>query len=127
MIQPLALRRYETSKYGTFGFLTDSAGTVLVPHTLEPNPVDIPDGTYDCIRYASPHFGYDVFVVTNVPGHQYIELHIGNTLADTHGCILFALTRTDTGLGPDSRDAFKAFMDLLKTVSSFTLVVTSNG
>ena len=121
----LFLQRYEVTQFGTFGDIADANGNLVVHNTLEPTPVDIPDGEHRCDRYLSPHFGYEVFVI-EVEGHDKIELHIGNTLKDTHGCVLLGEYREGPAIG-GSKAAFDAFMKLLNGVSEFTLVVTSNG
>lgn len=45
-------------------------------------------GEYDLgVRY-SPKHARDVLWIPDVPGRQWIELHEGNTVADTLGCVL---------------------------------------
>lgn len=75
--------------------LSSSEGTPGILHinnipqciTLEPVITDIPDGTYNCIPHSGPKF-QNVWEVQKVPGHSAILIHNGNTVADTHGCIL---------------------------------------
>lgn len=55
----------------------------------------IPAGTYKVgIRY-SPKHKKDVMYLIDVPGFQFIELHVGNDAGDTEGCQLIG-TRRDT-------------------------------
>lgn len=131
--QPSAL--FHSDAYATRGYLTADDGTVLVAATLEPAPPDLPPGSYPCKRYRSPHFGYDVFRLYDVPGHEAIEIHKGNLPADTHGCILVGSSFGDlwvhdpgeperTALGIlGSKVAFDAFMERLQAVDAFTLTV----
>ena len=80
----------------------------------------IPAGTYTCIRRHSPKLGYELFMLTNVPGHDFIEIHIGNKNGDSTGCILIGLARTSTCI-LDSRKAFDRFMALETGTDSFQL------
>lgn len=52
----------------------------------------IPFGTYDCIPHDGPKFK-NVWEVTNVPNRGAILIHSGNTINDTHGCILVGKKR----------------------------------
>lgn len=89
-------------------------------------------GSYTCERYFSPHFGYEVFRLLNVPPFQgaavtFIEIHIANTESDLIGCIglgeaLGHLKGVDAVL--QSRHAFERFMQLQKGVNTFRLTVT---
>jgi hypothetical protein len=101
-------------------------------HTLERpwlgNETDIsciPAGGYLCRRMHSPRFG-ETFEVTDVPGRSHILFHAGNTVADTHGCILLGRSRGIV-YGRDgvteSRLAFKTFMRRLDGVDAFTLSI----
>lgn len=57
----------------------------------------IPDGTYNLLPRKEGKF-YDQYRqqykhkfvphVTDVPGFEYILIHMGNTVLDTHGCLL---------------------------------------
>ena len=124
------LTRSSANLYGVFGQLVLSDGTKYV--TLEhafPNggtPVGfepaVPVGTYTCQRRLSPKFGFDVFELLNVPGHSYIEIHIGNYNKDTDGCILLG-ERLGTGCILKSEVDFKDFMERMKGVDTFQLTV----
>lgn len=81
----ISITRAASSNQGTFGMLSiDGVPQCL---TLEPVIPAIPDGTYDCIPHSGPKF-QNVWEVTNVPGHSAILLHSGNTIDDTHGCVM---------------------------------------
>lgn len=86
----------------------------------------IPAGTYTCTRRYSPHFGYQVFEVMNVPNATYIEIHVANTENDVHGCIgvgekLGTLNGMDAVL--QSGVAFRDLMFLQNGHTSFQLEV----
>lgn len=82
----------------------------------------IPPGTYDCVPFDSPHLGYRVFMLVDVPGHDHILIHIANTWQDLDGCIGIGLARFDDSIG-HSKDAFNAFMKLQDGVTNFQLIV----
>ncbi len=87
----------------------------------------IPAGTYTCQRRMSPHFGYEVFEVMNVPNCTFIEIHIANTQNDLEGCIglgeeLGTLNGMDAVL--QSGIAFKNFMMIHRDVNSFQITIT---
>ena len=48
----------------------------------------IPRGKYNISVIMSPKFGYKVIYIHNVPGFNGVEIHAGNTVKDTRGCIL---------------------------------------
>jgi hypothetical protein len=57
----------------------------------------IPVGTYAVRLYDSPKHGRDTPELVNVPGFAHIQIHSGNTVADTEGCLLFGLARDVPG------------------------------
>ena len=68
----------------------------------------IPAGTYKLgVRY-SPKHNAEVVYLRDVPGFQFIEIHAGNTSADTDGCLLFGL-HPGAGCVTDSRKAMTWF------------------
>ncbi len=114
------------------GISGDLAGEGLLLVTLEHAYPDgrgwaakLPPGTYTCVRGQHQlHSGpIETFEVTGVPGHTGILFHIGNTQADSEGCILLGLRRGGDSIY-ESRKAFAQFMELQKDCDSFTLVVT---
>lgn len=88
------LQRVSQSEEGTFGVFFDPLGTQLCV-TCEPPPdVEhpcIPEGTYNFSIYESPTKG-QVWITQEVPARTNIEIHIGNTDADTLGCICVGTT-----------------------------------
>ena len=92
--------------------------------TLEPRqdqthgkPYCIPSGRFQVTLYNSPHFGRVVPLLMNVPGFEDVEIHIGNSAADTHGCTLVAMTQTTDWQG-DSTGAFQGLINRLVVVPS---------
>jgi hypothetical protein len=86
----------------------------------------IPAGTYKCRRAFFNRGGYPTFEVLDVPGRSHILFHIGNTSADTEGCILPGKTLgvLSTWLAVlQSGPAFREFMRSLEGVDEFTLVI----
>jgi Family of unknown function (DUF5675) len=88
--------------------------------TLENAALCIPAGTYPADLYPSPHFGFIVPRLTNVPGRVDIEVHPGNSCKDFHGCIGVGSTQSHDWIG-ESNAAFKALM--LKLDEPLTVVV----
>jgi len=126
-------RLASSDRWATRGrILADDGVTVLVPATLEPSPPDLPAGTYPARLYASPHFGYPVYRLYDVPGHDAIELHKGNLPKDTHGCVLlggvFGLVYDESGQNPEpgilqSAYTFRTFMEGMQGAPEFSLTV----
>lgn len=130
----LFLRRLSLTGYATYGQLTDDENTALCV-TLErpwldnaPSVSCIPAGTYPVVRYTSPARGYDVFVLKNVLGRSYIEIHKGNLPTDSEGCILvgqrFGMLGDKHGI-TGSAEAFERLMDSLRGVDTLTLTITN--
>jgi hypothetical protein len=84
------------------------------------------NGTYKCTRYASPKFGYDVFIINGVPGHDYLEIHIGNNpQVDSIGCCLIGNAISfKRSMILKSEVAFSEFMHSMDGVDEFDLVVS---
>lgn len=84
-------------------------------------------GTYDCVRFHSPHLGYEVFMLKDVPGHDYILIHIANFYSDLEGCIGIGkgLNPLKTGeeMLTDSKIAFQEFMKIQAGLATWKLVV----
>lgn len=128
----LFLQRYETSPLGTFGTLRDSAGQRLAYTCERPDNGNqkmgcIPAGTYEVSAFNSPSKGRD-FLVNDVPNRSMIEIHKGNTIVDTEGCILVG-----TALGMVNRmkaviNSTQALANLLaKYPNGFTLTIQGEG
>lgn len=88
----------------------------------------IPPGVYPAHRYLSPKRGYEVFMLDGVPHRSSIELHIGNYVHDTDGCVLlgtaFGILNGQHGI-TGSADAFRKFMNLCAGEQNIVLTVTS--
>jgi hypothetical protein len=99
----LLLSRSREDATGTHGSIIDPNGK-LICYTLEPmwkgnEPLDscIPPGSYHCIPHSGDKFT-DVWEVANVANRTAILIHPGNTIADTHGCILVGLVPYSNGV-----------------------------
>lgn len=125
----LYLKRNRADLYGVFGVLSDEIGNqvcVTLEHAF-PQPDGsfaalIPVGIYTCIRRHSPRFQCDVFMLKNVPDHDFVEIHWGNYNKDSDGCILVGTEVNSLGIG-DSREAFAKLMAIQNGAKSFLLVV----
>jgi hypothetical protein len=73
----------------------------------------IPAGTYDVVITYSPRFDCDMPLLVNVPGFEGVRIHVGNTAADTDGCILVGAGRTRDKL-QGSRIAYDALFLKIK-------------
>lgn len=87
--ETIILKHVASNASGTTGVLVGKdqwpAGV-----TLEPPDTIIPPGIYDVVPYFSPAHQHTCFLLKDVPGHDGVEMHIGNYLKDTKGCILVA-------------------------------------
>lgn len=129
----ITLRRTDFRSDGIFGgfFLEDGThfcATLEHAYLIKANwmPKMAP-GSYTCQRRHSPHFGYDVFEVMNVPNCTYIEIHVGNFQANSEGCVLIGETITDEPDGSraitNSRVTFHNFMQMQVGLDTFQLTV----
>lgn len=83
----------------------------------------IPTGTYNCIRRLSPKFDYDLFMLENVPGADFIEIHKGNDpQVDSEGCIILGRSLVEDAL-VESKYAFARFMAIQNAIKSFSLEI----
>lgn len=113
----------------------------------ETNISCIPNGTYLCRRTVYhkkqrnrdpwwSQFDYQTFEITGVDGRDRLLFHIGNTEEDTQGCVILGTdagqfeVEDEEGGGrmvkrgvAHSKTAFKMFMDALRGIDEFTLVV----
>ena len=91
----LEIIRIEECKDGTFGVLKLNGEcfcvTLELPYKCNQEDISsIPRGTYKVRRSKSPNFGM-CYKVVDVPGRTDIICgHVGNTIDDTDGCMLFA-------------------------------------
>ena len=133
--EPLAFTLYRHNDDGTpiLGHLEDAEHN-HVCKTLElpwrgnaTNESCIPPGVYPATIYASPKRGYDVPLLGGTAPRVAIEMHVGNTRADTDGCILLGSAYGLLGDQPavlDSKGAFAAFMALVAG-RPFTLTIVN--
>lgn len=78
------ITRISREKDGIFGVLT--VGGVIIGITLEHNEKAIPADTYFCERDKTGKQQY--WKLVDVEGRSNIEIHAGNIMDDTEGCIL---------------------------------------
>jgi hypothetical protein len=74
----------------------------------------IAPGRYEVEVIISPHFGYVVPHIKDVPGRDNIEIHIGNSDTDTHGCVIVGEYVGGYDWITNSVDEFEVLMDILK-------------
>lgn len=72
----------------------------------------IPAGKYKVILTFSNRFQKVLPLLLDVPNFEGVRIHSGNTSADTEGCILIGIVRTENGVAM-SRDAMKELMPML--------------
>lgn len=126
----MLLLRVSTSEAGTFGVLVHDdvpfALTLERPWTNNMTDLScIPEGIYTCKRVHSPKFG-ETFEVMDVPNRTNVLLHKGNTLDDTHGCILVGEQFTMQDGRPmlaASAVGYAVFMEKVKTFDVFPLTI----
>lgn len=75
----------------------------------------IPRGRYAVILSMSERFKKYLPEIINVPGYAGVRMHIGNTAADTDGCILVGMS-TDGKRVLDSKTAMTYLMKALQAV-----------
>lgn len=89
----------------------------------------IPAGTYKVVITMSPRFGRLLPLLIDVPGFEGVRIHPGNTAADTEGCIIVGLQRTDNGVAK-SRDAMDKLQPLIQSAidrgEEVTLTITDD-
>jgi hypothetical protein len=101
----------------SFGKMIDENGTSLCVTIELPwkdnarNISCIPEGTYKCEVIYSETKGR-VIHIKDVPNRDGILMHVGNTLAETKGCILVGSYWVDNTV----RDSKKAMGEVLMTV-----------
>ncbi len=133
----LVLTRNKLQEDGIFSTLTDEHGAVLAKtaeHSYNNKP-KLTNGTYKCVR--SPHrlhgmtSDFETFEITGVSGHSNILYHWGNfPQHDSDGCVLVgdaikkAVNQANaTLMVTNSKSTFAKFMDKLKDVNEFYLIV----
>ena len=122
------IRLEEHPTDGTFGTLRIDGRAFCV--TLEPPDLNnaqdvsnIPPGNYKCRRYSSAAYPR-TFEVTGVPNRSRVLFHYGNTVDDTHGCIIlgqyFGKLRDNRAV-LNSGNTFAAFMGMTANENEFDL------
>ncbi len=98
-----------------FGALLDEDELLCL--TLEEKKKEIPKGEYKLYYTMFFRGGYHTFGLQDVLDRTGILIHIGNTIADTTGCIILGMKPykfgSDRGLA-ESKVAFKRFMGRAK-------------
>jgi hypothetical protein len=77
-----------------------------------PNQTAIPSGRYRIVIDFSEHFGKKMPLLLNVPGFEGVRIHVGNTAADTEGCLLIGDRQTETGIAQSAAE-FNSFLPRL--------------
>jgi hypothetical protein len=72
----------------------------------------IPQGTYGIVLKESPRLQRVVPWLVDVPGFSDVQIHPGNNVNDSSGCLLPGYTRYENSVG-QSRAAFEALLDRL--------------
>lgn len=93
------LYRYEYSPICTKGILQVegiyACDTLELPWRNNEHDIScIPEGTYSIRQYLSVKNGNCIYV-DGVPGRTGIEIHIGNSISNTSGCILVGVKSKD--------------------------------
>ncbi len=107
----LILHRHASTEKGTLGWLERDG--IYECGTLEPAE-PIPAGEYPISLYQSPKFHTQVPLLHDVPGHTWIEIHVGNTIRDTTGCILVGQPDRPAVAVYNSRVAFDALVPKIR-------------
>jgi hypothetical protein len=89
----IILRRFAYTPMGTFGHLI-MLGNEFECYTVErpwkdnqPEISCIPEGNYELVLGRFNKGGYPAYEFVEVPGREYIKIHIANTMDDVLGCI----------------------------------------
>ena len=82
----------------------------------------VPPGTYKCSKIFSNRFQRYLYVLLNVPDRDMVEIHVGNSIRDTQGCILLGMSYSlsDNAI-MNSKLAFDNFMSIMP--SEFTITI----
>ena len=85
----------------------------------------IPTGEYTARRAFSPKFG-EVYEITDVYQRSHILIHVGNTVDDIEGCIVFGLKvgyLNDKRAVLESKQAMRSFYRELDSIEEFKLII----
>ena len=139
-LEPL-VKRVFYSKMGTYSHLTVGDYKCLIledPWNDNKEGVScIPPGHYPLklgIYFGGDGPGgkedYPSYEILEVPGRKLIKMHIGNTIKDTQGCLLFG---TDIAVYNDlwsiaaSRKAYAGFMDVMAGIDSTFITIDATN
>lgn len=133
------LKRTKFEADGIFGNLHNETGAIVaitLEHAYDSGlgngsfDSKLQPGIYECNRGIHRlHDGipFETFEVNGVKGHDNILFHVGNYNKDSEGCILMgqarALTPAKDYMITGSKYTFTKFMESLKGVDKFTLIV----
>lgn len=129
----LTLQRISYGELGTFGVILNNDKpwmvTLELPWRNNLRKVScIPAGRYSMTWMYSMKFLRHLFVLGMVPGRDFIELHIGNTIKDTEGCILLGTSFSLTEYAiMNSKNAFESFNNMVTKEGSFLTVKDLNN
>lgn len=98
------------------GDLTDNGEQKVYGQTA------IPKGAYNVIINMSTRFKKEMPLLLNVPSFEGVRIHAGNTVADTHGCLLVGM-KSGKGNISESKVAFDKLMIELKKYSEITIII----
>lgn len=90
-----------------------------------PGVTAIPSGTYPLVIDWSNRFARPMPHLMNVDGFTGVRIHIGNTSADTEGCILVGQTREDDTTLGHSHAAFNELMSKLEEATDITIEIVN--
>lgn len=126
----LYLTRNDFTAVGIFGTIEDDKGKLFLAtleHSFDGKPA-LSDGTYTCVKgihRLHNNIPFVAYEIMNVPGHTGVLVHVGNTNADSSGCVLVGIDREHDSIR-HSLIAFSKFMGFLNDALNFTLVVKSS-
>lgn len=125
----LTLLRGKSPPGCTFGNLYSGDGEWVCVTLEEPwrdnadNISRVPAGTYPWFKRVSPKRGYEVVELRDVPNRENVQIHIGNTVEDTLGCILVGSAKGEGENITGSRLAFQKLMAELKDTPEGTIQI----
>ncbi len=90
--------------------------------TLEKGSVKIMAGTYTAWVHNSNRFSRKVIMFRDANGRTAIEIHAGNSIGDTRGCILIGTSKRGDGIS-NSISALDALIGGLKTPTKIKVIV----
>ena len=102
---------------------TALAQTLELPYRDNATDVScIPAGSYTMnLRFSEKH-QRDLWHIDGVPDRAQVEIHVGNSTADTEGCVLVGGDRDGDRIC-DSREALERVMAYLEPATSYPLTV----